>query len=62
MLDIAILEGARTPFAKAFGPLAGVPHSMTAKAEQPARRGPNSPPRPDPGPPSPPARRHHGHP
>src|SRR5215472_3776464 len=25
MLDIAILEGVRTPFAKAFGPLAGVP-------------------------------------
>src|SRR5262245_11773392 len=24
MLDIAIVEGARTPFAKAFGPLAGV--------------------------------------
>src|SRR5580692_6146612 len=24
MLDIAILEGVRTPFAKAFGPLAGV--------------------------------------
>jgi acetyl-CoA C-acetyltransferase/acetyl-CoA acyltransferase len=25
MLDIAILDGVRTPFAKAFGPLAGVP-------------------------------------
>ncbi len=25
MLDIAILEGVRTPFAKAFGPLAEVP-------------------------------------
>ncbi|HEV3260007.1 MAG TPA: thiolase family protein [Gemmataceae bacterium] len=25
MLDIAIIEGVRTPFAKAFGPLAGVP-------------------------------------
>jgi acetyl-CoA C-acetyltransferase/acetyl-CoA acyltransferase len=25
MLDIAIVEGVRTPFAKAFGPLAGVP-------------------------------------
>src|SRR5262249_18767944 len=25
MLDVAILEGVRTPFAKAFGPLAGVP-------------------------------------
>src|ERR1043165_8163052 len=24
MLDIAIVEGVRTPFAKAFGPLAGV--------------------------------------
>src|SRR5436305_14429478 len=25
MLDLAILEGARTPFVKAFGPMAGVP-------------------------------------
>src|SRR5947209_20092890 len=25
MLDIAILDGVRTPFARAFGPLAGVP-------------------------------------
>src|ERR1700751_998578 len=25
MLDIAIIEGVRTPFVKAFGPLAGVP-------------------------------------
>src|SRR5258708_18240607 len=25
MLDIAIVEGVRTPFARAFGPLAGVP-------------------------------------
>src|SRR5262245_42560931 len=25
MLDIAIVEGARTPFVRAFGPLAGVP-------------------------------------
>src|SRR5438477_12395535 len=25
MLDIAIVEGVRTPFVKAFGPLAGVP-------------------------------------
>jgi acetyl-CoA C-acetyltransferase/acetyl-CoA acyltransferase len=36
MLDIAILDGIRTPFAKAFGPLAGVPaqdlgrHAVTA--------------------------------
>ena len=25
MLDIAIVEGVRTPFAKAFGPLASTP-------------------------------------
>ena len=30
MLDIAIVEGVRTPFAKAFGPLASVPPRNSA--------------------------------
>ncbi len=35
MLDIAILEGIRTPFAKAFGPLAAVPaHELGRAATQ----------------------------
>ena len=32
MLDIAIIEGVRTPFAKAFGPLAGVPAQELGRA------------------------------
>lgn len=32
MLDIAIVEGVRTPFAKAFGPLAAVPAHLLGKA------------------------------
>jgi acetyl-CoA C-acetyltransferase/acetyl-CoA acyltransferase len=31
MLDIAIVEGVRTPFAKAFGPLAGLPAHVLGK-------------------------------
>jgi acetyl-CoA C-acetyltransferase/acetyl-CoA acyltransferase len=35
MLDIAIVEGIRTPFAKAFGPLAGLPaHELGKRATQ----------------------------
>jgi acetyl-CoA C-acetyltransferase/acetyl-CoA acyltransferase len=35
MLDVAILDGIRTPFAKAFGPLAGVPaHELGLLATQ----------------------------
>src|SRR5947208_13947739 len=35
MLDIAIVEGVRTPFAKAFGPLAGLPaHELGKLATQ----------------------------
>jgi len=35
MLDIAIVEGVRTPFAKAFGPMAGLPaHELGKLATQ----------------------------
>ena len=44
MLDIAILEGVRTPFARAFGPLADVPAQelgrIAAERRPPARRAP----------------------